>query len=489
MAFSQPFPKLVVPDTNPADSGAGGTGSRQRRRSSAVGEIELGDNAAPSLSTMQATPEAVRASRRRIRALSISRDVVSEHPEGETANHASAVASGVDKKGGAPSSAGSSASLASTASGSEKTTRRVRKPKRISLAKTIWFMYREFAYQNSWFNPLILLLLSGSLYLALTVTNGGRNNFLEPFFTLSYPIAGTDPVQYGKGVKDLYFVFMGMLFFTFFREFVMQVILRPLAVKCGLTKKSKISRFMEQSYSIVYYGMSGPLGLYIMYYSPLWFFETKPFYEGFPHKSHVALFKAYYLLQASFWAQQSVVLSLQLEKPRKDFYELVFHHVVTIALIFLSYRFHFTYMGLAIYITMDISDFFLAFSKTLNYLDSVATGPSLMLFMSTWIYLRHYLNLRVLYSILTEFATVGPYELDWATEQYKCWISQVITFALLFALQLVNAYWLFLILRIVYRFVFLHVAKDDRSDDEDSDDEEENVSTTSESSTDQEKIQ
>jgi acyl-CoA-dependent ceramide synthase len=28
----------------------------------------------------------------------------------------------------------------------------------------------------------------------------------------------------------------------------------------------------------------------------------------------------------------------------------------------LSYRFHFTYMGLAVYITHDISDFFLAVS-------------------------------------------------------------------------------------------------------------------------------
>ena len=57
---------------------------------------------------------------------------------------------------------------------------------------------------------------------------------------------------------------------------------------------------------------------------------------------------------------------LMLEKPRKDFYELVLHHIVTLALIGLSYRFHFTYMGVAVYITHDISDFFLAVSRVLN---------------------------------------------------------------------------------------------------------------------------
>jgi acyl-CoA-dependent ceramide synthase len=51
-----------------------------------------------------------------------------------------------------------------------------------------------------------------------------------------------------------------------------------------------------------------------------------------------------------------------MEKPRKDFKELVLHHIVTLAPISLSYRFHFMYMGIAIYLTHDISDFFLAVS-------------------------------------------------------------------------------------------------------------------------------
>ncbi|GME81701.1 unnamed protein product [Ambrosiozyma monospora] len=228
---------------------------------------------------------------------------------------------------------------------------------------------------------------------------------------------------------------------------------------------------MEQSYAMCYAGMTGPWGLYIMKHTTLWYFNTTAFYEEYPHKTHDYMFKFYYLAQAAFWSQQSLVLILQLEKPRKDFYELVFHHIVTMSLIICSYRFHFTWMGLAVYITMDISDCFLATAKSLNYLDSPLATYVFLCFAFVWTYLRHYINIKILWSVLTEFKTVGPWELNWETEQYKCWISQPIVFGLIFALQLVNIYWFFLILRVIYRMYKTNVAVDDRSDDEDEDEE------------------
>jgi acyl-CoA-dependent ceramide synthase len=117
-------------------------------------------------------------------------------------------------------------------------------------------------------------------------------------------------------------------------------------------------------------------------------------------------------------------------------------------------------------------------SKTLNYLDSIIVGPYFALFACIWIYLRHYINLTILWATLTEFRTVGPFELDWETQQYKCWISQYITFALLACLQAVNLFWLYLILRIAKNFVFNKTATDVRSDDEESDEEELNEEAT-----------
>lgn len=91
--------------------------------------------------------------------------------------------------------------------------------------------------------------------------------------------------------------------------------------------------------------------------------------------------------------------------------------------------------------------------------------------MCVWGYLRHFINLKILYSILTEFRTVGPFDLNWDTQQYKCWISQYITFALLASLQAVNLFWWFFICRIAYRFIVFKDADDDRSEYEPSEEE------------------
>lgn len=180
---------------------------------------------------------------------------------------------------------------------------------------------------------------------------------------LSYPQPPKTPggpTMYGKGPKDIAFVSFYTIVLSFTREFLMQRLIRPFAVWCGIRGKGKTARFMEQVYTAIYFGIFGPFGLYVMSRSDIWYFNTTAMFEGFPHREHEPFFKAFYLLEASYWAQQAIVLLLQLEKPRKDFKELVGHHIITLALIGLSYRFHFTYLGIGVYITHDISDFFLA---------------------------------------------------------------------------------------------------------------------------------
>ncbi|CAG7967926.1 unnamed protein product [Penicillium salamii] len=349
-----------------------------------------------------------------------------------------------------------------------KTTKRRR-------ARSLLHRFADTCLRYTWLLPLLVMLFLVGLY----VINPTPSNPMHSAIFLSYPQGPKTPggpIMYGKGKKDIAFVAFYTVVLSFTREFIMQQMIRPFAVWCGIRGKGKTARFMEQMYTAVYFGVFGPFGLYVMKRSTIWYFNTTAMFEGFPHREHEAVFKAYYLLEASYWAQQAIVLMLQLEKPRKDFKELVGHHIITLALIGLSYRFHFTHMGLAVYITHDISDFFLATSKTLNYLDAYITAPYFTMFVGWWIYLRHYLNLKILWAVLTEFRTVGPFELNWETQQYKCWISQYITFSLLASLQAVNLFWLFLILRILTNYIFTNVTKDERSDDEEEE-EETNVET------------
>lgn len=353
-----------------------------------------------------------------------------------------------------------------------------------SRARALLRRCKHIAVKHTWTTPLVLILAFLSAY----AVNPTESNIVHHFIFLSYKLSNGEDgasVQYGKGPWDIALVFFYSIVLTFTREFIMQELLRPLAKFYKIRSRGKQQRFMEQGYTAIYFAILGPAGLYVMSRTPVWYFNTTGMYEAFPHKMHEAVVKFYYLFEAAYWAQQALVMLLGMEKPRKDYYELVAHHIVTLALIGLSYRFHFTYMGIAVYLTHDISDFFMAvsilpgvpathqaksaqMSKTLNYIDSPITGPWYCLSLASWIYLRHVINLKILWSILTEFRTVGPYELNWDTQQYKCWISNVITFGLLGLLQALNLFWLFFLVRIGYRYVWHGEEKDDRSEAEES---------------------
>ncbi|OAA44747.1 Longevity assurance, LAG1/LAC1 [Metarhizium rileyi] len=399
-------------------------GTRRRRKSSGLGsDIRAGDTGAPAFASSKA---------------SLERHQQQQHRRS--------------------SAAASSSSSAPHGSAGKRLSKRRR-------ARGLLSRVRQTCVKHTWVLPLAILCVFLSGY----ALNPSDANPLHNFIFLSYPLPHDDPsrpAQYGKGAWDLAFVAFYTVVLSFTREFIMQELLRPWARAAGL-KRNKQARFMEQAYTAVYFLFLGPAGMYVMSRTPVWYFNTRGMYEGFPHRTHEAPVKFYYLFQAAYWAQQAIVLLLGMEKPRKDFRELVGHHIVSLALIGLSYRFHFTYMGIAVYTTHDISDFFLATSKVLNYLDHPIVAPYFFVFVCVWIYLRHLVNLRILWSLFTEFRTVGPFELDLATQQYKCWISQYITASLLASLQALNLFWLFYIIRIAYRFVRDSTANDDRSEDED----------------------
>lgn len=222
----------------------------------------------------------------------------------------------------------------------------------------------NYAIKHTWALPALVL----SVFFSLYALNPTESNPIHYLIFLSYKLptpadaAPGTPTQYAKGLWDFAFVAFYIVVLSFTREFIMQELLRPLARFAGIKSRGKQARFMEQMYTALYFAFVGPWGVYVMSHTPVWYFNTTGMYEGFPHKLHEADFKFYYLFQAAYWAQQLIVLVLGMEKPRKDYNELVCHHIVSLSLIGLSYRFHFTYMGLPVFITHDISDFFLAVS-------------------------------------------------------------------------------------------------------------------------------
>lgn len=89
-----------------------------------------------------------------------------------------------------------------------------------------------------------------------------------------------------------------------------------------------------------------------------------------------------------------------------------------------------------------------------------------------WVYLRHYVNICILYSVFTTFKSLGSWELSWANDTYKSALSRNVAVVLLGGLQAINLFWFYLIIRIAFNIVFRANVSDVREEGEDSEEDE-----------------
>ncbi|KAF8528669.1 TLC domain-containing protein [Gautieria morchelliformis] len=296
-------------------------------------------------------------------------------------------------------------------------------------------------------------------------------NPFEPLLFLSHRIPDSTPdsPRYQKGYLDLLFIAFYVIVWSFIRQTITLYIFNPLARWFGIKKPSKIDRFGEQGYAITYFTFMTLLGLGVMSESKTWWYRTEHFWLEYPYWRMTPLMKTYYLLHSAYWTQQFLIVALRLEKPRKDFTELVVHHITTLWLIGWSYLINLTPIGNAVFLSMDCSDVFLALAKIFNYLGFERTkNITFAWFIGVWTYFRHWLNLVMLWSVWTEFDLIPEHTKQWNPAEgvwFPYWMKYQV-FAPLLALQFVNLFWYFLIWRILLRGIFVSKIDDERSDDE-----------------------
>lgn len=102
---------------------------------------------------------------------------------------------------------------------------------------------------------------------------------------------------------------------------------------------------------------------YIYYNSP-YFLNTKGLWENWPIRELNGIMKAYLLPQWAFWLQQ--ILVVHIEERRKDHWQMLTHHFVTVTLIAACYAYHHTRVGNLILVLMDVVDLFLPVSFTVD---------------------------------------------------------------------------------------------------------------------------
>lgn len=97
-----------------------------------------------------------------------------------------------------------------------------------------------------------------------------------------------------------------------------------------------------------------------MYHSEFWL-NLHGIWEGWPFREADGLFKWYYLVQWGFWIQQILVVNI--EEKRKDYAQMLTHHLFTTALLFLSYGYYHMRVGTVILCIMDFVDIILPVSS------------------------------------------------------------------------------------------------------------------------------
>uniref|UniRef100_A0A3B5AF80 Ceramide synthase 2-like n=1 Tax=Stegastes partitus TaxID=144197 RepID=A0A3B5AF80_9TELE len=194
-----------------------------------------------------------------------------------------------------------------------------------------------------------------------------------------------------------------------------------------------------------------------------WFWDHRECWRGYPKQPVAEAHYWYYVLEMGFYL--SLLLCVSVDVKRKDFKEQVIHHIATLFLIGFSYCANYVRVGTLVMLVHDSSDFLLESAKMFHYAVWTRTCDSLFVVFA----------LVFLVTRLVVFpGRVVHTTLVVSLEFFQPFFGYYFFNALLLVLQALHIFWAYLILRMVYKFVFLgKVERDERSDEESDDDEEE----------------
>lgn len=312
-------------------------------------------------------------------------------------------------------------------------------------------------YQLEW--SFLIILAVVSLYLLPQTSQ-----YVKPMIVLE---GKAGPDLYNHSPKDYCYVAFAIVVLIFIRSFFLNVVFRNIAVHLlRFKRQGAIDRFCEQSWFLVQYGCCFLWDFSILcrreYYADLDYL-----FKGYPHNLTLA-FKYYYLTVLGIWIFHIFVIHV--EKRRKDHYEMLSHHIITVLLVYGSYKYHFTRIGNLILAIMNFVDIWLALAKVLRYCGfSNLCDFTFLIFFFSWIILRHGLFNYVVYFSYTRahillndaICSVTNKSTDCLNEYVIYWLI-----ALLVGLQCIMVFWMFMILKVLYKILSGSNAEDVRSDSE-----------------------
>lgn len=288
---------------------------------------------------------------------------------------------------------------------------------------------------------------------------------VDKFFTIGYQTTRNYQIHFSRGYDDFYPIAFFLCAITVIRFLYSTIVLKPIAHKLkmsvGLTAK-----FVESGWFSIYYLVVTTWG-YFLFRDDIWWYNDRYFWDGYPYPIDLDM-KTFYFVSLAFWIQS--LLSFAFEPPRKDAKSLLFHHLLTIYMIILSYVTGLVRYGAAILMLHNFADILFYTSKVFNYtkMEKLAS-IGWVSFVCVWFYSRHLVFGYMIYSMWNAHQYIPPV---WDTEKGIYFSEFAVNFYLasVMSLQLLNIFWFTMILKVLVKVIMgkgeMKDSESEYSDDE-----------------------
>jgi len=171
------------------------------------------------------------------------------------------------------------------------------------------------------------------------------------------------------------------------------------------------------------------------------YLDAKKIWIDFPNTPTSSLMRHFYLMQLCF-NFSNLVCHFFLETRRKDFWQMLLHHVATSILIGLSYAVGGLRIGAVILVTQDLCDVIFEFGKLFVYTKNKIIADAIFVVMiCTWVYTRLYLFPFQCLPIAYWPSSPNPVPLH---NVFK---------VLLAVIAVLNYFWFYLMIKVLFRRV------------------------------------
>ncbi|CAL8137608.1 unnamed protein product [Orchesella dallaii] len=224
---------------------------------------------------------------------------------------------------------------------------------------------------------------------------------------------------------------------------------RWLRKRRALDKPSTLIKFSESGWRFICYVISASFGYAVLRNKP-WFMSIEECFKDHPHQTNSEDVWWYHFYGGTLYT--SFLMTQAFDVKRKDFWEMLIHHVISITLLALSWSYNLSRIGMVTLLLHDCADVFIELAKMANYSkrDGLATGI-FVVFTLVWVVTRLIIfPLVIINSTSKGFKLIDPH------------VKNGIVGMGIFLCGL-HLFWTYFILKVAKAALFSEEAKDSRS--------------------------